>query len=240
MNYVLGEKALSPLIKLFAHAQHHNVCHRGSPKTEIEICLPQIVYAYSSYMGLRCRLSEVCKLAFPCLSDFARKITVCTSHPKVDVFEKNKSIDTIFSHLVPQGAHPSYERRVLTLICLRIHSRCGLEQVTYTVKQETKICRRIAKLCISGTGAFNASAIQCCMPADVFDIILYTNFGEYRLNGFDVTTSRILGFSIDLRRRQYNSCNRWWGWTITLSLLTTNNTSIWWLVTLVCFNLSLK
>jgi len=84
-------KSVEPIdkaIMFFAHAQHHAVCHRGSPKTEIAICLPQSVYAYSSYMGLRWRLSEVYKLAFPCLSDFARKITVCTSHSKVDVFEK--------------------------------------------------------------------------------------------------------------------------------------------------------
>ena len=43
------------------------------------------------------------------------------------------------------------------------------------------------------------------MSGAVHDVITHANFGEDRLRGFGVARGRILGFSIDLLRRLYNT-----------------------------------
>jgi len=43
------------------------------------------------------------------------------------------------------------------------------------------------------------------MSVDILDLITYTTFGDDRLRGLGVARDRISHFTIDLRRRHYNT-----------------------------------
>jgi len=115
----------------------------------------------------------------------------------------NGGLDIRFCVRDPEKAHPWAEPRVLAYFASKPVQGPWLWRVARTPKKLTRFW--CAKSRMRRNDTPGRIVTNVCTDVGVHDIITCADLYDYRLRGLGVAGSQILGFSIDLRCRPYNT-----------------------------------